>query len=164
MRHMMRLHIICGALLIGFCAHAQQKQQAPVKLKLPPLPPSTDMYLTAQLATAAWTPAEKLEAKFPPGAEVALIGADPMTTGITAYMRLKAGYKLPLHAHTHTSWYTSLAGKGTWTIDGKKTPSTVGTFVIATSKQTHEFVCDAGAPCVFLLRRSGPTDYIWPAK
>jgi quercetin dioxygenase-like cupin family protein len=160
---MMRLHIICGALLISLCAFAQQKQQT-VKLKVPPLPPSTDVYLTAQLADAKWTPAQKLEAKFPPGAEVALIGADPMTTGITAYMRMKAGYKLPLHAHTHTSWYTTLAGKGTWTIDGKKTASTVGTFVIAPSKVTHEFSCDAGADCLFLLRRSGPTDYIWPAK
>ena len=160
----MRLHIICGALLISLCAHAQQKFGGSVKLKVPPLPPSTDQYLTAQLADAKWTPAEKIEAHFPPGAEVALIGADPMSTGITAYMRFKAGYKLPPHAHTHTSWLTMLSGKGTWTIDGKKTPATVGTFVIVTSRQTHDFACDAGAPCVFLLRRSGPTDYIWPAK
>ena len=159
----MRLHIICGALLISLCAHAQQKQQT-VKLKVPPLPPSTDVYLTAQVADAKWMPAEKLEAKLPPGAELALIGAEPLTTGITAYLRFKAGYMLPLHSHTHTTWYTMLAGKGTWTIDGKKTPSTVGTFVIAPSKATHQFSCDAGAACLFLLRRSGPTDYIWPAK
>jgi mannose-6-phosphate isomerase-like protein (cupin superfamily) len=165
---MMRLHIICGALLIGFCAYAQQKQPAPkqqtVKLKVPPLPPSTDMYLTAQLADAKWTPAEKTEPKLPPGGELALIGADPMSTGITAYMRFKPGYKLPLHGHVHTTWYTMLAGKGSWTIDGKKTPSTVGTFVIAPSRALHEFTCDAGAECVFFMRRSGPTDYIWPAK
>jgi quercetin dioxygenase-like cupin family protein len=160
---MMRLHIICGALLISLCAYAQQKQQT-VKLKLPPLPPSTDSYLTAQVADAKWTPAEKLEPKFPPGAEIALIGAEPLSTGITAYMRMKPGYKWPLHGHTHTSWYTMLAGKGTWIIDGKKTPSTVGTFVIAPSKAMHEFACDAGADCLFLLRRSGPTDYISPAK
>jgi len=168
MRQMMRLHIICGALLIGFCAHAQQKTPQPktqtVKLKVPPLPPSTDAAMTAQLADAKWTPAEKLEPRFPAGAQVALIGADPMSTGITAYMRLKPGYKLPKHAHTHMSWLTMLAGKGTWTIDGKRTPSTVGTFVIIASKQAHEFACDAGAECVFLLRRSGPTDYIWPGK
>jgi quercetin dioxygenase-like cupin family protein len=164
---MMRLHIICGALVISLCAHAQQKQEklgGAVKLKVPPLPPSTDEYMTAQLADARWTPVEKLESRLPPGAELALIGADPMSTGITAYMRMKPGYHLPAHAHTHTSWLTTLSGKGTWTIDGKKTPSTVGTFVIVHSKQTHEFACDSGAPCVFLLRRSGPTDYIWPAK
>ena len=159
----MRLHIICGALLIGFCAYAQQKQQT-VKLKVPPLPPSTESYLTAQLADARWMPAEKMEARLPAGSEVALIGADPMSTGITAYMRMSGGYKLPLHAHTHTSWLTMLAGKGSWTIEGKKVASTVGTYVIVPSKQMHEFSCDAGAACVFLVRHSGPTDYIWPAK
>jgi len=159
----MRLHIICGALLIGFCAYAQQKQP-PVKLKLPPLPPSTDSYLTAQLADAKWMPGQKLEARLPAGSEIALIGADPMTTGITAYLRFKGGYKLPPHAHTHTTWLTMLSGRGTWIIDGKKTASKVGTFVIAPSKQVHQFSCDAGADCVFLLRRSGPTDYIWPGK
>lgn len=167
-RQMMRLHIICGALLISFCAYAQQtapagKQQT-VKLKVPPLPPSTDEYLTAQLADAKWTPAEKLEPRLPRGAEMALIGADPVSTGITAYLRVKAGYHLPIHAHTHTTWATMLSGKGSWIIDGKKTPATVGTFVIIGSKQLHELTCDSGAPCVFLLRRSGPTDYIWPAK
>jgi mannose-6-phosphate isomerase-like protein (cupin superfamily) len=165
---MMRLHIICGALLIGFCAHAQQKQpaekQQTVKLKVPPLPPNTEAYLTAQLADAKWAPVEKLDRNIPRGAEEALIGAEPLTTGITAYLRMKPGYKLPAHGHTHTTWYTMLAGKGTWTIDGKKTPSTVGTFVVAPSKATHEFTCDPGAECVFLMRRSGPTDYIWPAK
>lgn len=167
----MRLHIICGALLISLCANAQKPAPAPapgkqqtVKLKVPPLPPSTEEYLTAQLADAKWRPAEKFEARLPPGAELALIGADPMSTGITAYMRLKPGYRLPAHAHTHTSDLTMLSGKGTWTVDGKKTPSTMGTFVIVHSKQTHEFACDAGAPCVFLLRRSGPSDYIWPGK
>lgn len=160
----MRLHIICGALLISLCAFAQQPKQKTVKLKVPPLPPSTDSYLTAQLADAKWTPLEKLEPRFAAGAALAFIGADPMTTGITAYMRLKGGYKLPLHANTHTSWYTMLAGKGTWTIDGKKTPATLGTFVITPSKTKYELACDAGADCLLLLRRSGPTDYIWPAK
>lgn len=159
----MRLHIICGALLIGFCAYAQQKQTT-VKLKVPPLPPSTDGYLTAQVADAKWMPAEKAEARLPAGAALALIGADPMSTGITAYMRFKPGYKLPSHAHTHSSWLTMISGKGTWTIDGKKVPSTAGTFVSIPSKQMHEFVCDAGADCLFLLRHSGPTDYIWPGK
>ena len=157
----MRLHIICGALLISFCAFAQQAQ---VKLKLPPLPPSTEAYLTAQLADARWTAGEKLEPRLPAGSEIALIAADPMTTGITAYLKLKRGYKLPPHAHTHLSWLTMIKGKGSWVIDGKRTPSTVGTFVIVPSKAVHQFTCDGGADCVFLLRRSGPTDYIWPTK
>src|SRR6266568_3276578 len=102
----MRLHIIALAILVGHGAFAQKTATATsgertVKLKVPPLPPSTEDYLVAQLAEAKWIPAEKLDAKMPPGAEVALIGADPMSTGPTVYLRTKPGYKLPLHSHTH---------------------------------------------------------------
>jgi quercetin dioxygenase-like cupin family protein len=160
---MMRLHIIALALLLSHGAIAQQKQQT-VKLKVPPLPPSTEEYLVAQVADAKWMPAQKLEAKMPPGAEVALIGADPVSTGPTTYVRTKAGYHLPLHWHTHHEYATMIAGKGLYIIDGKKVPTSPGTFVIVPSKAKHEFSCDAGADCLFVMRRSGPTDYNWVAK
>lgn len=163
----MRLHIICGALLLGHCAFAQQKPAAPpsgqkqqqVKLKLPPLPPSTEEYLVAELADARWVPAPKLDAKIPPGAEVALIGADPVSTGPTTYLRMKAGYKMPLHWHIHHEYSTMIAGKGTLTVAGKKIAALPGTFVVVPSKMQHEFSCDAGADCIFVVRRSGPTDF-----
>ena len=160
----MRLHIICGALLISLCASAQPKQQTQpkeqtVKLKVPPLPPSTEAALTAQLADARWVPAEKLEPKMPPGAEVALIGADPVSTGPTVYMRTRPGYKLPPHWHTHLETSIMISGKGQLTVGGRKIAASPGTFVIVGSKTPHEFSCDAGAPCVFVVRRSGPTDY-----
>lgn len=164
----MRLHIIAALLFVGPGAFAQKPAPSPssektVKLKVPPLPPSTEEYLAAQLADARWMPAQKVDAKFPPGAEVALIGADPMSTGPTTYLRMKAGYKLPAHWHTHLEYSTMVAGKGTHVVDGKKIASVPGTFVIAPSKSKHEFSCDAGADCVFVVRLSGPTDYNWVA-
>lgn len=165
-----RAHIICGALLLT-CGALAQKAPAPssqkettVKLKVPPLPPSTDDSLVAQLADAHWMPAQKLDAKVPPGAEVALIGADPVSTGPTTYVRMKPGYKLPLHWHTHLEYSTMIAGKGSFVVDGKKIASAPGTFVIVRSKAPHEFSCDAGAECILIVRRSGPTDYNWVAK
>ena len=109
-------------------------KQTTVKLKLPPLPPSTEEYLVAQLADAKWMPAEKLDAKIPAGAEVALIGADPMSTGLTMYMRTKAGYKLPAHSHTHLEYDTVIAGKGSYVVDGKKIPAVPGTFIVVPSQ------------------------------
>ena len=159
----MRLHIIALVLLLPYCANAQQKQQT-VKLKVPPLPPSTEEYLVAQVADAKWMPAQKLDGKIPPGAEVALIGADPVSTGPTTYMRTKAGYHLPLHWHTHHEYATMIAGRGSYIVDGKKVPTSPGTFVIVPSKAKHEFSCDAGADCLFVVRRSGPTDFNWVAK
>src|SRR2546429_9043429 len=119
----MRLHMMALALLVGHGAFAQKAPASPkpspsgektVKLKVPPLPPSTDEYLVAQLADAKWMPAQKLDAKMPPGAEVALIGADPVSTGPTTYVRTKAGYKLPAHWHTHLENPIMIAGKGTY--------------------------------------------------
>jgi quercetin dioxygenase-like cupin family protein len=167
---MMRLHIICGALLLAHGAFAQKpaapaaQKQATVKLKVPPLPPSTESYLVAQVADAHWMPAQKLEAKIPVGADVALIGADPVSTGPTIYLRLKAGYKMPAHWHMHLEYATMVAGKGSYVIEGKKIAASPGTFVIVPSRAKHEVSCDAGAACVFVVRRSGPTDYNWVGK
>ncbi len=163
---MMRLHIIVVALLLAHGALAQKPAPSgqAVKLKVPPLPPSTMEGLTAQLADAAWMPASKLDPKLPAGAEVALIGVDPVSTAPTLYMRMKAGTKVPAHAHEHLEYDTMVAGKGTLIVSGKKIPATPGTFVIVPSKAKHEFSCDAGAACVFVVRRSGPTEYIWGAK
>ena len=161
---MMRLHIFAIVLLVGYCANAQQKTQAPVKLKVPPLPPSTEDYLVAQLADAKWMPAQKMDPKIPPGAEVALIGADPVSTGPTIYMRVPAGYHFPAHWHTHHEYATMISGKGSYVVDGKKVTSSAGTFIVIPSKTKHEFRCDAGAECVFVVRRSGPTDINWVAK
>jgi quercetin dioxygenase-like cupin family protein len=161
----------CCAIAQWRDAHAQKPAPAAqparpeaAKLKLPPLPPSTESYLVAQLAAAKWTPAQTLDAGIPAGSEVALIGEDPMSTGTTIYLRMKPGYKLPLHWHTHHQYATMIAGKGAWTVDGKRVPSLAGTFVVVPSRAKHEFACDAGAACVFVLRRSGPTDYNWVAK
>ena len=162
----MRLHIIALALVVGHGAFAQKTApsgEKTVKLKVPPLPPSTEDFLVAQLADARWMAAEKLDAKVPAGAEVALIGADPMSTGTTTYVRTKPGYHLTLHWHTHHEYATMIAGKGTYVVDGKKIASVPGTFVIAPSRAKHEFTCDGATECVFIIRRSGPTDYNWVA-
>src|SRR5262245_34237172 len=71
----------------------------PVTIKVPPLPPSVNDLLFADPAHAAWTPADKLG--YPAGAQVALIGQDPVSTGPTMYMKASPGYKMPLHWHTH---------------------------------------------------------------
>lgn len=165
MQKLLALFVLLAAVAAsGRCADAQKPAPKPVKLKLPPLPPSTDDALVAQLADAHWVPAQKLERRLPPGAEIALIGADPVSTGPTVYLRMKPGYKLPPHWHMHVTWATMVAGKGAWTIARKRVPAVAGTFVVVPSRAPHEFSCDAGAPCVLVVRRSGPTEYNWVAK
>jgi quercetin dioxygenase-like cupin family protein len=100
----------------------------------------------------------------PPGTEVAPIGSEPVSRGPIVYLRLKAGSTIPLHWHTHLESDTAIAGKGTLVVDGKTIPTAAGTFVMVPSKAKHELHCDAGADCIFVVRRSGPADYNWVAK
>ena len=104
---------------VGSCA-GQGRQAAAgktVTIKMPPLPPSTDDALAADVATAAWTPGDKMG--LPKGAQVALIGMDPMSTGLTVYLKVPAGWKMPLHSHLHHEYLTLVSGKATVTQGGK---------------------------------------------
>src|SRR5689334_3132291 len=112
----------------GGVAFAQQKAPPkPVNVKVPPIPPSTDDLLVAELAKAAWTPADKMG--LPAGAQMALIGADPTTTGTTVYLKTPGGYKMPAHWNTHGQHIVVVSGKGTITINGKASPLLPGTYL-----------------------------------
>ena len=103
-------------------------------------------------------------ASLPPGAEIALIGADPMSTGITAYMRLKAGYKLPAaRAHAHLVAHDAV-GQGH--LDHRRQEDAVD------GGHLRDRAVEADARVRLRRRRRlrllaaplGPTDYIWSGK
>jgi quercetin dioxygenase-like cupin family protein len=159
----MRVLVIGIMLTYGILAHAQDKGAKPapgktVTIKTPPLPPSTDEALAADVATAAWTPGDKLGY---PKAQVALIGMDPMSTGLTVYLKVPAGWKLPMHSHLHHEYLTLVSGKATATAGGKAHTLTPGSYAVTPPKATHDLACDAGAECVFIVRRNGPADVSW---
>ena len=130
-----------------------------IEIKVPPLPPSTEDLLIADLAGAAWVSAEKVG--YPKGAMMALIGQDPVTTGNTVYFKVPGGFKIPKHWHTHTEYLTLISGKATIIVDGKPHVLSPGSYVVFPSKQAHELACDAAAECVIVNRRSGPADINW---
>ena len=121
-----------------------------------PKPPSTEEQLVADLASAKWVPVPAPLAK---GALASLIGVDPATGGATAYSKLPAGYRVPRHFHSHAEYTVVIAGKATFTMDGKPREVQAGSYLVIPAKVHHEVVCGAGAECVLLTRRAGPTDY-----
>lgn len=149
------------SLACSFALGAPRAQAEPrkVTIKAPPLPPSTEELLVASPQHAAWVPSEKLG--MPAGAEVALIGADPVSTGPTMYLKARAGWRLPMHWHIHTSYLTLVTGHITLTIDGKKHALGPGSFVVVPSRAKHELTCAPGAECLLVDRRSGPVDLHW---
>jgi quercetin dioxygenase-like cupin family protein len=148
-------------LLVSGLAVAQQKGK-PVTVKVPPLPPSTTDLLFADPAHVAWVPSEKMG--FAPGAQIALIGQDPVSTGPTTYVKAPAGYKFALHWHTHGEHLFFIAGKATLTVEGKPHTLEPGSYVSMPSKTKHELECAAGAECLFVVERSGPSDVNWVKK
>lgn len=127
--------------------------------KAPPLPPSTEDLLVASPEHAAWVPSQKMG--MPAGAEVALIGTDPVSTGPTTYLKTRAGWHLPLHWHMHNDDLTLISGRAVIVIGGKSHALVPGSFVVIPSRAQHELTCDRGAPCLFIDRRSGPSDVHW---
>lgn len=154
--------------LIGLGATAGAEKPAPkpavdkgrpVTIKVPPLPPSTEDLRFATPSSAAWVPAEKMG--MPPGAQVALIAQDPVSTGPTLYLKTPAGYQLPLHWHTHGEKAILAAGKGTFTVAGKAQVAEPGAWLSLPSKTRHAFVCDGRDPCLLVVQQSGPADINW---
>jgi quercetin dioxygenase-like cupin family protein len=146
-------------MLLAVPALADQKAK-PVQIKVPPLPPSVNELLFADPAHAAWTPAEKLG--YAAGAQVALIGQDPVSTGQTVYFKAPAGYKIPLHWHTHGEHIYFISGKATLTIEGKPHVLEAGSYASMPSKTQHSL--DVQADCLFIVERSGPADVNWVKK
>lgn len=60
---------------------------------------------------------------------------------------------------SHAEYTTIVAGKGTFTLDGKPHEVQAGSDLVIPAKVHHALVRAAAAGCVLLTRRVGPTDY-----
>jgi quercetin dioxygenase-like cupin family protein len=120
-------------------------------------PPSTEEALVAQIETVTFT--ESKVPNSPKGARNAIIGVDPTTKGATAYSATPAGAGLPAHWHSATEYTALLSGKATLMLDGKEHQLSPGSYFVIPAKMVHQLTCLAGADCLLLTRRGGPTDY-----
>jgi quercetin dioxygenase-like cupin family protein len=122
-----------------------------------PKPPSTEEALVASPDTAKFV--ESTTANAPKGSQGAIVGVDPHTKGATAYAKTPAGAGLPAHWHSYAEYTVLLSGKGTLTLDGKQYQVGPGAYFVIPAKMVHQLTCTAGADCLLLVRRAGPTDY-----
>jgi quercetin dioxygenase-like cupin family protein len=122
-------------------------------------PPSTEDAQVAQLKDAKWAPPKAPQ--IPPGAMVSPIATDPASGGSVGYAKFPAGYAFPSHTHSATEYSTVVSGKVRFTLDGKAYDLEPGSYIVIPPKTHHQLQCGAGAECVVLTRRAGPTDYSW---
>jgi len=142
------------AALAALCLAPVARSDSPAKP-----PPSTEDAQVVHLKDAQWAPAKAKE--FPPGAMGAPIAVDPQTGGGIGYGKFPAGASLPSHWHSFTEYTVLLSGKATFTVDGKAAELSPGDFIVIPAKVHHKLTCGAGAECVLITRRAGPTDYHW---
>lgn len=124
--------------------------------------PSTEDALAADLVDAKFNPVTA--PGFPPGVSAAPIAVDPATKASIGYAKLAAGTRLPRHWHSHAEYTVLISGAGVIDVAGRPHEVAPGTYVVIPAKAEHEFRCGAGADCVLLTRRAGPTDYNWVKK
>jgi hypothetical protein len=83
-----------------------------------------------------------------------------MSTGPTTYVRTKPGYHLPLHWHTHHEYATMIAGKAPTSSTADR--GRARHFIIVPSRPSTNYL-RWRRRVLFIIRRSGPTDYNWVA-
>lgn len=149
---MTRMTMLLSTLLFTGVVHAQ----APAK------PRSTEDGQVAQLADAKWTAPKVPE--IPVGAMAAPIAGDPTSGGSIGYAKFPAGYAFPAHWHSHTEYTVLISGKASFTVDGKSHELVPGSYIVIPPKAEHHVTCGAGAECLLLTRRAGPTDYHFVPK
>jgi hypothetical protein len=131
-----------------------------VAAKVPPMPPQLNDTLFSDAGDAKWSPIDGL----PKGAMGALIGTDPANGGMAGWLKLPAGYKVPLGWETHMHSYTVVSGQLTITDNNKKHVLGVGGFTMLTGHDKYEMSCGA-AECLLVVNHLGPPDQHWaPAK
>ena len=127
-----------------------------------PKPPSTEDSFVASVADAKWV-VPKIPG-FPSGVMASPIAVDPGSGQSVGYAKFAPGVSFPLHWHSATEYSVLLAGKATLTVDGKAHELAPGSYFVIPAKAQHKLDCAAGADCLLLTRRGGPTDYHFVGK
>ena len=122
-----------------------------------PKPPSSEEALVAHVADAKWAPPK--QAEIPPGVVASPIAVDPATGGSIGYAKFPAGYAFPKHWHSFNEYTVVIAGRVTFTVDGKANELLPGSYIVIPAKAPHLATCASGAECLLLTRRGGPADY-----
>jgi quercetin dioxygenase-like cupin family protein len=124
--------------------------------------PGMDDPIIVDPTSLQWKPAP--EERAPKGTMVSPVSVDPQTKASVGYTRIPGGSVFPMHSHSYTDYSTLIAGKMTYTFEGKKHELIAGSYFVAPPKAPHALTCEEGNDCILLTRRAGPVDYIWVEK
>jgi anti-sigma factor ChrR (cupin superfamily) len=101
-----------------------------------------------------------LDPKGAPGVKIADVRGDHATGAYSAFLKLPAGFVVPLHTHTHEMRVVFLSGTYLQAPEGKpEVRLGPGSFMVQPGgNYRHTTGCDKASECVFLVESDGPFD------
>ncbi|HEX4439808.1 MAG TPA: DUF4437 domain-containing protein [Thermoanaerobaculia bacterium] len=116
-------------------------------------------------STPTFTPAADLkwadlDPKGAPGVKIVDLWGDHTKGAYGAYLKLPAGFKTPLHTHTHAMRVIFVSGTYLQTPEGKtQVRLGPGSYMLQPGDPyRHVTACDAASDCVLFVESDGPFD------
>jgi hypothetical protein len=134
---------------------AQAPEEAKAKAKAPKAAASQPVFLAA--ADLKWT---DLDPKGAPGVKIVDLWGDHAKGAYGAYIKLPAGFAVPLHTHTHAMKVIFVSGTYIQAPDGKpEVRLGPGSYMMQPgANYRHTTTCDKASDCVLFVESSGPFD------
>lgn len=94
------------------------------------------------------------------GVKLAAVQGDPSKGASHFFVKLPAGYSVPLHHHSADHYVTVVAGTAVFNVDGQEHTLPAGSYFAFTGKKKHTTHCNDGADCVLFVDTRGKWDVV----
>ena len=95
-----------------------------------------------------------------PGVKMAATQGDPTKGPGHFFIKLPAGFSVPLHHHSSDHYVTVVSGTMVFNVDGKDYSLAPGSYFAFTGKKQHTTRCADGADCVLSIDARGKWDVV----
>jgi anti-sigma factor ChrR (cupin superfamily) len=145
--------LMSASLLLASAAHAQEPA---TKAKKPAASPASRL-VAKPAADLKWTDLDPTGA---PGVKVADLWGDHTKGAFGAYLKLPAGFAVPLHTHTHDMKVIFVSGTYIQAPEGKpEFRLGPGSYMMQPGgNYRHTTSCDKASECVFFVESNGRFD------
>ena len=96
---------------------------------------------------------------FPGNCKIAVLHGDPSRPNADVFLRVGAGYRLPLHRHTSAERMVLVAGQLRVKYEGANAVVLKpGTYAYGPAGRPHDGACISRTPCTLFIAFEGPVD------
>lgn len=99
-----------------------------------------------------------------PGVKTAVVQGDSAKGPHHSFIKLPAGFSVPLHHHSADHYVTVISGTMVFEADGQEHKLGAGSYFAYTGKEKHTTKCEAGSDCVLFLDARGKWDVVPEGK